>query len=80
MDTTRSRRSLKIALLRAIWSRLPFNAATAAHWLIVEAQLVLYEVIMLMASINSTGPPANPMRQPVMQNDLDTPFRVRVRS
>ena len=64
--TTVSRRVLKAALraARKPWS--PFSASTAAAWLIEAGFEVLCDWIIAIALINGSGPPAKPMRQPVM--------------
>ncbi len=45
----------------------PVSASTAAAWLIDEGFEVLWDWTLEMALISSAGPPAKPIRQPVMQ-------------
>ena len=58
IDTTRSRRSWKIALFLAMKSCGPFSASTDAHCAIVQAPEVCWPWIMSIALISGTGPAA----------------------
>ncbi len=58
IDTTRSRRCLKIATFFGMKSVGPFRAATAAAWLIELAFDVLCDCTVIMALISSCGPAA----------------------
>ena len=64
---TRSRRTLKTALWAAMKSCGPDKASTAAAWLTDEGLEVLCDCTFAMALMSGAGPPAKPMRQPVMQ-------------
>ena len=53
---------------------------TAAAWLIELGLDVLWDWSVCIAPISHAGPPAKPMRQPVIENDFDTPLTVSTRS
>ena len=58
----------------------PVSAASAAAWLIEEVFEVDWLCSLSSALISAVGPPAKPMRQPVMAYALEQPFMVSVRS
>ncbi len=66
MSTTRSRRSLYTRTISRRPSSGPFNAATAAAWLMEEVLEVDWLCSLSIALISASGAPAKPMRQPVM--------------
>jgi uncharacterized membrane protein (GlpM family) len=67
ISTTRSRRCLKLALCFGMKSLGPLSASTDAAWLIEHAFDVDCDWMVVIALISSVGPPAKPIRQPVMQ-------------
>ena len=67
MPATKSRRALNTSLWAGMKSWGPLSASTAAAWLIEEGLVVLWDCTLAMALINAAGPPAKPIRQPVMQ-------------
>ena len=58
IDTTRSRRSLKILLCLAMKSCGPLSASTAAHCDTAAGLVVDCDWTIAMALINGSGPPA----------------------
>src|SRR5258705_11726316 len=76
IDTARSRRSLNILLFMGMKSCGPLRASTEAHCEIDDGFEVDCDWMVAIALISSAGPPAEPMRQPVMQKALYTPFTV----
>ena len=56
IDTTRSRRSLNILVLRAMKSCGPFSASTAAHCVIDEGLEVDCDCSLHMVLMSGSGP------------------------
>ena len=64
--TTMSRRRLNASLFDWMKSFGPFSPSTAAAWLIVQVALVDCDCNFDICEISAFGPPAKPMRQPVI--------------
>eukprot|EP01022_Parablepharisma_sp_SALTPOND_P035049 TRINITY_DN939_c0_g4_i4.p1 TRINITY_DN939_c0_g4~~TRINITY_DN939_c0_g4_i4.p1 ORF type:complete len:1248 (+),score=348.87 TRINITY_DN939_c0_g4_i4:2480-6223(+) len=76
----RSRRRRQTSANSATKDWSPVSAASAAAWLTELGLLVDCDCRMSSAPTRSAGPAAQPMRQPVMAQVLETPLTSRVRS
>jgi hypothetical protein len=70
---------LKAATIGSMHDWSPFSAASAAYCEMVAGFEVLCDCTFSIASTSSCGPPQYPMRQPVIEYALETPFIVTVR-